>query len=185
MNAHLGKNPNRGKRVEVERSAIAAIPGERVTLEATLADARVLTLDMTREELAALVVQAQQVLGDKRLEEAAARIAALEAELRQAEKVEGERDDLRRQADEAHEALSAAGVSDGELPERVEDVIGERDRLMEHAASPPVAHEDVPALLTEVRRLLQRLDEGGVPAPRPAPKRATRPRAPPDRKPRR
>lgn len=156
---------------------------------------------------------ASTALGDRRLEEATARIAAIEAEQRElagaidrlcesrgqgsaddqggplaavrhlvdyiageereAEKVEVERDDLRSQADDAHEALSAAGVAAGELPERVEDVIEERDRL-----------DQVPDLLAEVRRLLQRLDAGGVPASRSTPKRAARPRAPPERKPR-
>ena len=57
-----GKNPARGKRTEVARVAVAALGEGRATLEATLTDTRVVTLDMSLEELEVIVAQAKALL---------------------------------------------------------------------------------------------------------------------------
>lgn len=138
MTVSHGKNPA-GLRKKALRYTVAAIP-DGVTIEA-VAGAKTIALDMSREELAALVEQAQRVLGDNRLSEAervraeAQRQAGKIADI--AQHVAEERDAAREQLRQAEEVGRTLRGEISTLQERLvqAELEGKRDREQRDHAS--------------------------------------------------
>lgn len=157
MTMQQSKNPARAKAVKVRRLAVAPIPDGMFTLEATPeTGGRVVNLDMSREELAALHARIGEALGDDtaaRLKDAEAEIADLRDRLEQeqararaaGEAAEAAEKNERALGVAASAALVEAGITvDEHTPEGVGDAIRALKKQRDEARG---ARTTLPAVL--------------------------------------